>query len=83
MRLSQTMSDPREGANHWTKRDPWKLWWRGENHPNSKLKAEQVREIRRRFYDTNESRRSIARAFGICPRTAREILEYRSWRHVR
>lgn len=83
------------GDDHWMHRHPEKvlrgaehpfaknpqLAQRGEKHGQSKLTADQVREIRQRVA-AGESRRSLAFEFGVCPNTVGNIILGRIWREV-
>lgn len=55
---------------------------KGDNNGNSKLKAEDVREIRR-FYETGDySKAELARMFGVTSTTVSHIITRRTWAHV-
>jgi hypothetical protein len=54
---------------------------KGEDHPNAKLTAEKVREIRYRVAN-GEGKRAVARLFGIsCPNLL-AIIQGKTWTHV-
>lgn len=53
----------------------------GENHWNSKLTAEQVREIRK-LYKAGFSHKLIARNFKISTWNVRELGLEKTWKHL-
>lgn len=53
---------------------------RGEGHPNSKLTAEVVQEIRKRI--KSESQASVARSLGFSIGTINDIAKGRTWAHL-
>lgn len=53
---------------------------KGEQHWNTKLTADQAREIFQRAQAGGESRRSIARAFSVAPATVRRIANGMTWK---
>jgi hypothetical protein len=53
----------------------------GESHPRSKLTDEKVREIRAHRKEGKGYKR-IAKLTGIPVQTVRDVLSYRTWRHV-
>lgn len=55
---------------------------KGEQHPNSKLTADDVRELRRRFAAGGVSLAELAEDYGIKPRHAWCIKERKYWAHV-
>lgn len=50
----------------------------GIGHPKAKLDEGKVLLILGR----GDSNKSFARRFGVCPRTIRDVLHGRSWKHV-
>jgi hypothetical protein len=54
---------------------------RGERNPRHKLTTDDVREIHRRF-EVGESKRSLARSFGVTPPMVRNILAGTAWQEV-
>ena len=54
---------------------------KGENNGQSKLTADNVREIRRRR-DSGETNASIARSFGVKPKTISMITLRQRWAHI-
>ena len=55
---------------------------RGAAHPHSKLNAEAVRQIWALRADDHLSIRAIARKYGVCPTTIRQIFDGVAWKHV-
>ncbi len=57
---------------------------KGESKPNSKLTAEQVIEIRRRYnhYDRCNGTYALAREFGVNRVTIRHLIIRKTWKHV-
>lgn len=55
---------------------------KGEDHGNSKLTEEAVKEIRRRA-SLGERPRTIAKEYGIALTTCREIISRKTWKHVK
>ena len=55
---------------------------RGEDNPSSKLKEENIREIRRAFI-SGENRADLARRFQVTRRTIVLIILRESWTHVK
>jgi hypothetical protein len=53
----------------------------GEHHPNSKLKADQVREIRK-LRATGMYQKDLARRFGVSNATIQDLLNGNTWNHV-
>lgn len=53
----------------------------GVDHYNSKLTEGGVREIRRRF-DAGESRKDLARVFGVTPATIWSVISRQTWKHI-
>src|SRR4030095_2264712 len=51
---------------------------KGERHPNHKLTAAKVREIRR----TTNSERNLAGRFGVCRKTIQLIRQRKAWAHL-
>ncbi len=54
----------------------------GERHPQSKVTADQVREIRRRYAAGGISQRLLGLEYGITQMTVTEIVRRKIWRHV-
>ena len=54
----------------------------GENHYNSKLKTEDVIEIRRIKQEKNISNAEIARMFDVCRKTISAIVRNETWKHL-
>lgn len=67
------------GDRHGTHTHPETLK-RGEAHHNSRLTAEQVREIRARY--PAEGITVLGRAFGVSKQNIRAIVTGRAWKHV-
>jgi hypothetical protein len=64
----------------------WKSWMfdnraRGENHPNAKLKSEDVIKIRE-LYSKGFSIKVIARNFKVSNWNIREIVDRKTWVHI-
>ncbi len=57
------------------------MWKKGIENIRAKLNDADIREIRRLAND-GRSQRSLARQFGVYPRTISSILRGISWRHV-
>jgi len=55
---------------------------RGEEHPNAKLKASQVQEIRRLHAAGQMSERKLARKFDVSRTTIRLIITRQTWTNV-
>lgn len=53
----------------------------GEMNYRSKLKESDIIDIRAR-YDAGESKRELAREYGVCPRAIFSILTRLTWKHV-
>lgn len=53
----------------------------GENHGKSTLKAEQVKEIRKKR-DNGESVKSIAATYGVSSSRISSIVNYTTWKHI-
>lgn len=56
---------------------------RGEKHYGSKLTESQVIDIRRAFELAGVDETEIAPSLGVSTRTIRDILENKTWRHVK
>lgn len=56
--------------------------WCGDEHPRSKLKADDVREIRKRIA-SKESRELLAGEFGISGAQLSRIVHRQSWGHIK
>lgn len=69
------------GDDHWTRRMPDQLSWRGTAHHQARLTEETVREIRARG-KRGEGATSIARGLGVGRTTVRAVLEGRTWTHI-
>ena len=54
----------------------------GESHQNSKLTAEQVRQIRLRYSNGDISCAELAREFGMSGSHVRDIVNRRRWAHL-
>ena len=67
------------GEQHYAKLQPERVA-RGEHQGAARLRAEQVREIRRRA--ASESQTSIASEFGVDRTTIRCIVTGKTWRHL-
>lgn len=55
---------------------------RGENHLDHKLTEQNVRDIRRAYADKTEGPAALARKYGVCKATLREVLIRKTWKHV-
>jgi hypothetical protein len=55
---------------------------RGEEHWNSKVTEDIVREIRYLYRNGPNSYRRLAKAFGISVMTVSDIVRYKTWAHV-
>jgi hypothetical protein len=53
----------------------------GENHKQSKLKEEEVLQIRR-FFSYGIALKEVAEAYGICFQTVSAIGNLKSWKHL-
>lgn len=69
------------GDDHWTRRMPDQVSWRGTAHHQARITPDIVREIRARG-KTGEGATSIARGLGIGRTTVRAVLEGRTWAHI-
>lgn len=69
------------GDDHWTRRTPEQMSWRGTGHHMARLNPDRVREIRARGA-AGEGAVSIARSFGVERGTIRAVLEGRTWKHI-
>jgi hypothetical protein len=56
--------------------------WFGERVTVSKLTAQDVLEIRRRYQPTIVTAQSLASEFGVCKRRVLDIIHGRAWRHL-
>jgi hypothetical protein len=54
----------------------------GERHPNAKLSADQVREIRSRYTGKRGEQVVLSREFGVTKAMVSDIVRGKSWRHV-
>lgn len=54
----------------------------GVFHHNAKLDPEKVREIRRRYRTGTESQQKLALAFGVDRGVIRDVVGFKTWRHV-
>ena len=56
----------------------------GERHPNARLTAKQVLEIRRRYAEGNVTQRELADEYGIATQShISNIIHGHSWKHLR
>jgi hypothetical protein len=69
------------GERHSSKTHP-ELILKGEDNPASKLTAEQVRDIRRRYKPGVISQQQLADEFGVCQGLIGFIIRRKSWRHI-
>lgn len=72
--------NPPRGDGHWSRLRPEQRA-RGSGHGRSKLREEQVVEIRRRGAN-GEEHLAIAQDYGVTRATVSLILERRTWRHL-
>ena len=56
---------------------------RGAAHPQSKLNENQIREITRAYDRGGITYRELANQYGVSPSTINDILNHRTWRHLR
>lgn len=70
------------GERHPGKRDPSYLA-RGERSGQSKLLERQVREIRSQYRPVKGSLTTLARRYGVNIGTIRQVVEGKTWRHVK
>src|SRR5574340_735548 len=71
----------RRGDRHHARQNP-SCMARGERAGTSKLTAEQVNEMRRRYAAGGISFRAIGAEYGVVASTACSIVQVRTWRHV-
>lgn len=71
----------RSGEQHLSRRHP-ELMARGEQIAQSKLKADQVREIRRLYTGRHGEQTRIAEMFGVSRRLIGAIVNGSIWRHL-
>lgn len=74
------MADMAKKGRCWLQKDA--AFFTGENHPSSKLKKEDIKEIRRAYKNKELNQKQLAEKFGICPQTAWEIVHLKIWRHI-
>jgi hypothetical protein len=55
---------------------------RGQSHGQAKLNENQVLRILSMFFVRRKSKAWIARQFGVCPATVRNIVSGRNWSHL-
>jgi hypothetical protein len=55
---------------------------RGARHSGSKLTDEAVIEIRRLYFDENQTMTQLAEAYGVSTKTVANVLHGVTWRHV-
>lgn len=55
----------------------------GEQHPQARLNAEIILEIRRLHASGAMNQSQMARRFGVAPKTVNHIVHRRTWAHVR
>ncbi len=73
-------SRPR-GSGHYSRRRPERLT-RGESFWSAKMTDAKVREARRVYASGGISMQRVATMFDLGPWAMREILQFRSWKHV-
>lgn len=56
---------------------------RGDAHPNAKLTAERVRQLRALAATDRAAAISLGQSFGVTRQTARAAIDGRTWKHVR
>lgn len=54
----------------------------GQESTNAKLQENEVRNIRTAWASRSKSKRQLARAYGVCVETIRQIVRLKSWKHV-
>jgi hypothetical protein len=69
------------GDTHYARTSPERLA-RGDTHGQSKLNAEQVREIRQRYAAGGISTVKLAAEFGVAKSTILGIIHRRIWNHI-
>lgn len=69
-----------QGDRHWTRRTPERQH-RGEARAGHKLTERQVRELRA-HRELGATFAALARHYGLCTRTVREIVFRTKWKHV-
>jgi hypothetical protein len=55
---------------------------KGEDHPNHKLKLNDIPKVRSMYSSGKYSMRTLAKLFGICYSEMNAVLNKRTWRHV-
>lgn len=56
---------------------------KGENHPNSKLKEDDIIKIRDMYKDKRVSQQKIARLFNVDVMTINQIVNFKTWKEVK
>ena len=56
---------------------------RGAAHPQSKLTENKIREIIYAYDRGGVTYRELAHQYGVSPSTINDILNHRTWRHLR
>ena len=69
------------GDEHFTRRNPELITWKGEAHYRARLNPDKVRQIRARKA-AGERADDIADSLGVGRGTVRAVLEGRTWKHV-
>jgi len=54
----------------------------GQRHPNSRLTADDVREMRRLYEEEGVAATALGPRFGVHPTTSHNIIRRKTWRHV-
>jgi hypothetical protein len=55
---------------------------KGEKSPNAKVTENDVRTMRKLYEAGTHAKRQIARMYGLSQKSARNIIERKSWKHV-
>lgn len=69
------------GERHGSKTKPWRVA-KGERHPHSKLKDDDILEIRRLFSSGEHGLGDLAIRFGVTPSNIHCIVSGKTWRHL-
>jgi hypothetical protein len=78
----QRPHDVPRGEDHWTATRGTNTLPRGEGHPNAKLSASDVKEIRRQYAGKKLSQRALAEKYGVSQGTVWQIVNGNYWRNT-